>query len=184
MRSQSRPALTKSTVVDMQTGKPMDSDVRTRCAGGDSKGGGLPGGLRAGGNTHMVVLRRSDLAVQQQMDATTTTTTITVTAAHNNKSSNRMLHIYIHIHTTPTPCKHQYNNNNTNTKQHNSKGTFYQRGHDAVIRRIEERVAAATMVPVENQEGLQILHYENGEKYGAFSRRGEGGGAFAGGRRG
>ncbi|GBF89340.1 prolyl 4-hydroxylase-like protein [Raphidocelis subcapitata] len=71
----SRPSLTKSTVVDMSTGKPMDSNTRT------------------------------------------------------------------------------------------SKGTFFQRGHDAVIKRIEERVAAATMVPVENQEGLQMLHYEDGQKY-------------------
>lgn len=71
----SRPSLTKSSVVDTDTGKPMDSEVRT------------------------------------------------------------------------------------------STGTFYQRGHDEVITRIEERVAAATMVPVSNQEGLQILHYENGQKY-------------------
>jgi hypothetical protein len=54
----------------------------------------------------------------------------------------------------------------TPPKTHPSSGTFYQRGHDKVITRIEERVAAATMVPVENQEGLQILHYENGQKYG------------------
>lgn len=47
-----------------------------------------------------------------------------------------------------------------------STGTFYQRGHDEVISRIEERVALATMVPVENQEGLQILHYVSGQKYG------------------
>jgi len=47
-----------------------------------------------------------------------------------------------------------------------STGTFFQRGHNPVISRIEERVAAATMVPVENQEGLQLLHYENGQKYG------------------
>jgi hypothetical protein len=51
-----------------------------------------------------------------------------------------------------------------------SKGTFYQRGHDDIIKRIEERVAQVTMVPVENQEGLQVLHYTDGEKYGACAR--------------
>ncbi|KAI8463183.1 MAG: hypothetical protein J3K34DRAFT_381121 [Monoraphidium minutum] len=71
----SRASLTKSTVVDTDTGKPMDSDVRT------------------------------------------------------------------------------------------SSGTFYQRGHDDIISKIEERVAAASMMPVENQEGLQLLHYQDGEKY-------------------
>ncbi|KAI8466500.1 MAG: hypothetical protein J3K34DRAFT_524498 [Monoraphidium minutum] len=71
----SRKELTKSTVVDMETGKPMDSEVRT------------------------------------------------------------------------------------------STGTFFQRGHDEVISKIEERVAQITMVPVENQEGLQILKYVDGQKY-------------------
>jgi hypothetical protein len=53
-----------------------------------------------------------------------------------------------------------------------SSGTFYQRGHDDVIRAIEARVAAASLMPVENQEGLQLLHYQDGEKYG---EHGEGG---------
>lgn len=51
-----------------------------------------------------------------------------------------------------------------------SSGTFFQKGHDPIIARIEDRVAAATMMPVENQEGLQILHYENGQKYGEYGR--------------
>lgn len=46
-----------------------------------------------------------------------------------------------------------------------STGTFFQRSHDDVISRIEERVAAITMVPVEHQEGLQILKYTDGQKY-------------------
>ncbi|KIZ02233.1 hypothetical protein MNEG_5728 [Monoraphidium neglectum] len=46
-----------------------------------------------------------------------------------------------------------------------STGTFFQRGDDDVIRRIEERVAAVTMIPVENQEGLQMLRYRDGQKY-------------------
>ncbi|KAF8057290.1 Abcc2 [Scenedesmus sp. PABB004] len=48
-----------------------------------------------------------------------------------------------------------------------STGTFYQRAHDDVVSRIETRVAAVTMIPVEHQEGLQVLHYKDGQKYEA-----------------
>ena len=37
--------------------------------------------------------------------------------------------------------------------------------HDAVVARIERRLALVTHLPVENGEALQILHYENGAKY-------------------
>eukprot|EP00877_Chromochloris_zofingiensis_P001599 jgi/Chrzof1/1143/Cz01g42060.t1 len=46
-----------------------------------------------------------------------------------------------------------------------STGTFWDRGHDEVVTRIEKRVAQIAMVPVENQEGLQVLHYKDGQKY-------------------
>lgn len=46
-----------------------------------------------------------------------------------------------------------------------SSGTFFDKGADDVIARIERRVAAATMLPAENQEGLQILKYVDGQKY-------------------
>uniref|UniRef100_A0A383VHQ9 procollagen-proline 4-dioxygenase n=1 Tax=Tetradesmus obliquus TaxID=3088 RepID=A0A383VHQ9_TETOB len=48
-----------------------------------------------------------------------------------------------------------------------STGTFFPRGHDDVITVIEKRVAAVTMIPVEHQEGLQVLHYRDGQKYEA-----------------
>ncbi|TMW94242.1 hypothetical protein EJD97_010538 [Solanum chilense] len=46
-----------------------------------------------------------------------------------------------------------------------SSGTFLARGRDKVIRDIEKRIADFTFIPVENGEGLQILHYEVGQKY-------------------
>eukprot|EP00775_Hariotina_reticulata_P002059 gene2059-2379_t len=46
-----------------------------------------------------------------------------------------------------------------------STGAMFGRAHDDVIQRIERRIASVTMIPVEHQEGLQVLHYENGQKY-------------------
>ncbi|KAK6924543.1 Prolyl 4-hydroxylase alpha subunit, Fe(2+) 2OG dioxygenase domain [Dillenia turbinata] len=46
-----------------------------------------------------------------------------------------------------------------------SSGTFLARGRDKIIRDIEKRIADFTFIPVENGEGLQVLHYEVGQKY-------------------
>ncbi|XP_020232882.1 probable prolyl 4-hydroxylase 10 [Cajanus cajan] len=46
-----------------------------------------------------------------------------------------------------------------------SSGTFLARGRDQVVRNIEKRIADFTFIPVENGEGLQVLHYEVGQKY-------------------
>ncbi|WRX09059.1 Oxoglutarate/iron-dependent dioxygenase - like 7 [Theobroma cacao] len=46
-----------------------------------------------------------------------------------------------------------------------SSGTFLARGRDKTIRNIEKRIADFTFIPVEHGEGLQILHYEVGQKY-------------------
>ncbi|KAL3621738.1 hypothetical protein CASFOL_034398 [Castilleja foliolosa] len=46
-----------------------------------------------------------------------------------------------------------------------SSGTFLARGRDKIVQRIEKRIADFTFIPVENGEGLQILHYEVGQKY-------------------
>lgn len=40
-----------------------------------------------------------------------------------------------------------------------SSGTFFSRGQNHLITRIEERIAAWTMLPVKNGEGLQVLQY-------------------------
>ncbi|KDO71350.1 hypothetical protein CISIN_1g023009mg [Citrus sinensis] len=46
-----------------------------------------------------------------------------------------------------------------------SSGTFLARGRDKIIRDIEKRIADFTFFPLENGEGLQVLHYEAGQKY-------------------
>ena len=51
-----------------------------------------------------------------------------------------------------------------------STGTFLPLGAesgDRVVEAIERRIAELTMLPEENQEALQVLHYGHGEKYGA-----------------
>lgn len=46
-----------------------------------------------------------------------------------------------------------------------SSGMFLKRGRDKIIRDIEKRIADFTFIPVEHGEGLQVLHYEVGQKY-------------------
>ncbi|KAM7258001.1 hypothetical protein ACFE04_013742 [Oxalis oulophora] len=46
-----------------------------------------------------------------------------------------------------------------------SSGTFLPRGLDDVVRNIEKKIADFSFIPVEHGEGLQILHYEVGQKY-------------------
>ncbi|KAJ6998871.1 hypothetical protein NC653_014890 [Populus alba x Populus x berolinensis] len=48
-----------------------------------------------------------------------------------------------------------------------SSGMFLRRGRDRVIREIEKRIADFSFIPVEHGEGLQVLHYEVGQKYEA-----------------
>ena len=46
-----------------------------------------------------------------------------------------------------------------------SEGMFFQRGEHEVVRRLEERIARLVNWPVENGEGLQVLHYGVGAEY-------------------
>nr|ABB47602.2 prolyl 4-hydroxylase, putative, expressed [Oryza sativa Japonica Group] len=46
-----------------------------------------------------------------------------------------------------------------------SSGMFLEKKQDEVVARIEERIAAWTFLPPDNGESIQILHYQNGEKY-------------------
>jgi prolyl 4-hydroxylase len=46
-----------------------------------------------------------------------------------------------------------------------SAGMFFSRGETALIERIEQRIAALLRWPVENGEGLQVLHYRPGAEY-------------------
>ena len=46
-----------------------------------------------------------------------------------------------------------------------SNGMFFQRGENELVRRIETRIAHLLDWPMENGEGLQILHYTPGTEY-------------------
>ncbi|OAY29849.1 probable prolyl 4-hydroxylase 6 [Manihot esculenta] len=46
-----------------------------------------------------------------------------------------------------------------------SSGMFLSKAQDEIVADIEARIAAWTFLPVENGESIQILHYENGQKY-------------------
>ena len=46
-----------------------------------------------------------------------------------------------------------------------SRGMFFERGETGVIDRIEKRIAALLNWPVQNGEGLQVLHYQPGAEY-------------------
>lgn len=46
-----------------------------------------------------------------------------------------------------------------------SSGMFLSKAQDEVVAAIEARIAAWTFLPPENGESMQILHYENGQKY-------------------
>uniref|UniRef100_A0A0E0NQ56 procollagen-proline 4-dioxygenase n=1 Tax=Oryza rufipogon TaxID=4529 RepID=A0A0E0NQ56_ORYRU len=51
------------------------------------------------------------------------------------------------------------------SKVRTSSGMFLDKKQDEVVARIEERIAAWTMLPTENGESMQILRYGQGEKY-------------------
>ncbi|KAJ4767538.1 2-oxoglutarate (2OG) and Fe(II)-dependent oxygenase superfamily protein [Rhynchospora pubera] len=46
-----------------------------------------------------------------------------------------------------------------------SSGMFLEKHQDDVVAGIEQRIATWTFIPQENGESIQILHYENGQKY-------------------
>ncbi|GFP79290.1 probable prolyl 4-hydroxylase 7 [Phtheirospermum japonicum] len=46
-----------------------------------------------------------------------------------------------------------------------SSGMFLEKAQDEVVARVEARIASWTFLPIENGEAIQILHYENGQKY-------------------
>jgi prolyl 4-hydroxylase len=46
-----------------------------------------------------------------------------------------------------------------------SDGMFFQRGENDVVTRLEERIARLVEWPIENGEGLQVLHYRPGAEY-------------------
>jgi prolyl 4-hydroxylase len=46
-----------------------------------------------------------------------------------------------------------------------SNGMFFQRGENELVQRIEARIARLVNWPIENGEGLQVLHYRPGTEY-------------------
>ncbi len=46
-----------------------------------------------------------------------------------------------------------------------SDGMFFQRGEMPIVQRLEERIARLVDWPIENGEGLQVLHYRPGAEY-------------------
>jgi prolyl 4-hydroxylase len=46
-----------------------------------------------------------------------------------------------------------------------SSGMFFQRGENELVQRIEARIARLVNWPIENGEGLQVLHYTPGTEY-------------------
>ncbi|KAK9052438.1 hypothetical protein SSX86_029067 [Deinandra increscens subsp. villosa] len=46
-----------------------------------------------------------------------------------------------------------------------SSGMFLNKAQDEVVAGIESRISVWTFLPAENGESIQILHYENGQKY-------------------
>ncbi|XP_006651070.2 probable prolyl 4-hydroxylase 7 [Oryza brachyantha] len=54
---------------------------------------------------------------------------------------------------------------NVMSEERTSSGMFLAKKQDDIVARIEERIAVWTMLPEENGESMQILRYEQGEKY-------------------
>ncbi len=46
-----------------------------------------------------------------------------------------------------------------------SRGMFFERGENEVVARVEQRIARLLRWPLENGEGLQVLHYQPGAEY-------------------
>lgn len=69
----------------------------------------------------------------------------------------------------PTMVKSSVIDNETgksvDSRVRTSSGTFLNRDHDEVVRRIEDRIARFSKIPFDNGESLQILHYEPSQKY-------------------
>ncbi|XP_038905410.1 probable prolyl 4-hydroxylase 7 isoform X2 [Benincasa hispida] len=51
------------------------------------------------------------------------------------------------------------------SQERTSTGMFLTRAQDEIVARIESRIAAWTFLPIDNGEPIQILRYENGQKY-------------------
>ena len=48
-----------------------------------------------------------------------------------------------------------------------STGTFLRPLQDAIVAAVQQRIAELSLIPIENQEAMQVLHYGLNEQYGA-----------------
>ena len=86
---------------------------------------------------------------------------------HNFLTAEECLHL-IHLgapHMEKSTVVDSSTGKSVATQIRTSSGTFLRRRQDDVVRTIEDKIAAFSMVPVDHGEGLQILHYELGQKY-------------------
>ncbi|GFQ05135.1 probable prolyl 4-hydroxylase 7 [Phtheirospermum japonicum] len=57
------------------------------------------------------------------------------------------------------------NGKSVESQERTSSGMFLQIAQDEIVSGVEAKIAAWTFLPQENGEGMQILHYEHGQKY-------------------
>jgi prolyl 4-hydroxylase len=50
-------------------------------------------------------------------------------------------------------------------KARSSEGTFFQRGENTLVQKLEKRISQLMNSPIENGEGIQVLHYLPGAEY-------------------
>uniref|UniRef100_A0A7S0QZW0 procollagen-proline 4-dioxygenase n=1 Tax=Pyramimonas obovata TaxID=1411642 RepID=A0A7S0QZW0_9CHLO len=89
--------------------------------------------------------------------------------AHNFLSKEECLQM-IHLgapHMVKSSVIDSKTGRSVDSKIRTSYGMFLPRGKDEFTKKIEERIAAFAMVPIDHGEGIQILHYEAGQKYEA-----------------
>ncbi|KAL0438364.1 UNVERIFIED_CONTAM: putative prolyl 4-hydroxylase 3 [Sesamum latifolium] len=88
--------------------------------------------------------------------------------AHEITSSKEECEYLINLakpHMTKSTVVDSKTGKSKDSRVRTSSGMFLRRGRDKVIRDIEKRIADFTFIPVEHGEGLQVLHYEVGQKY-------------------
>ncbi|CAL4906277.1 unnamed protein product [Urochloa decumbens] len=89
------------------------------------------------------------------------------TMYHNFLSKEECEHLISHAkpHLTKSRVVDTVTGGSKESSSRTSSGMFFRREQDKVIRKIEKRIADYTSIPVENGEGLQVLHYGIGQKF-------------------
>ena len=88
---------------------------------------------------------------------------------HNFLSADECLHL-IHLgapHMEKSTVVDSATGKSVGSQIRTSSGVFLRRRQDDVVRGIEDKIAAFSMIPADHGEGMQVLHYEVGQKYEA-----------------